>query len=143
VVELAAIGQEIAFQVVDLLELRLHLADALADGDAPAELRLQPARRREVIGMGMRFEQPLNAQALLAHRRDDAFGRVRGRAACAGVEVEHRVDHGGVARRVVPQQMRHRPGVGVVEGLQAEGVGRVAYGNVFAMHGDIIFFNIL
>jgi hypothetical protein len=43
VVKLRAIGQEVALQVVKLLERRLHLGDALADGDAAADLLLQVA----------------------------------------------------------------------------------------------------
>ncbi|MCY1369780.1 hypothetical protein D9M69_568340 [compost metagenome] len=38
VVELAAVGQEVAFQVVEAAEGGLHRADVLADGDAPAGL---------------------------------------------------------------------------------------------------------
>ena len=69
VVELAAVGQEGALEVVDLLERRLDLADVLADGDAPADLLLQVARAGQVVGMRVGLENPLRRQVLGRGRR--------------------------------------------------------------------------
>ena len=66
VVELAAVGQEAALQVVELLERRLHLADVLADGDAAAHALLQVARARQVVGVRMRLQDPLDLSGPLS-----------------------------------------------------------------------------
>ena len=75
-------------------EYFLDLPDVLADARSGAGLRLDERRSREVIGMGMGFEHPLDsstgfarAAARIASARADV-GFARGE-----VEIEHRIDH--------------------------------------------------
>jgi hypothetical protein len=77
----------------------------------PAELLLQVGRGREVIGVRVGFEQPVDLEAGLTHVGDDRVGE-RGRGTARGlVEIEHRVDDRGA------------PGDGIVHHV-ARGEGR-------------------
>ncbi|KAG1322628.1 hypothetical protein G6F61_015184 [Rhizopus arrhizus] len=58
VAELGAVQLELGFQVEDLLEHALHGADALPDGDDPAQLPLQIGGGRQMVRMGVGFKQP-------------------------------------------------------------------------------------
>src|SRR3546814_7408891 len=74
-VELRAVGGEGLLKVEDLLEYPLHLGDVRADADPAAERRLQVRRGREVVGMGVGLEDPVDRETLFAHERDDPVGR--------------------------------------------------------------------
>ena len=94
VAELGAVELELRLEVEDLLEHALHGADAFADGDGSAQLPLQVGRGGKVVGVGVGFQQPLGAQAVLAHIGDDAVGALSGGAARFGIVVQHRIDDG-------------------------------------------------
>jgi hypothetical protein len=117
VVELAAVGQKAALQVVELLEGGLHLADVVADADAPADALLQVARTREVVGVRVGLEDPVDVERVVLQVRQHLVGG--GRVGVGGFEVvvEHRVDDGGAARGAAPHHVRDRPRLGVKEGL--------------------------
>ena len=74
VVELAAVGSEFRLQMEDALEHVLHLGDLAADGNFAAQVLAQIGRRREVVGMGMGFQNPVHRQVLLAHESDQLIG---------------------------------------------------------------------
>ena len=79
----------------------LHDADLLADRDHAAELRLQVLRRRQVVGVGMGFEDPIHPQPVGADMRDQRIGRRGVGVARLEVVAEHWVDdRGAPARRV-------------------------------------------
>jgi len=121
-VELAAVGQEAALEVEDAAEHLLHRADVRADGDLPAQVVADVLRAREVVGMGVGFQDPLHLPALGAHVVDDAVGRGAGQRAGFGLEIQHRVDHRDLAAGGVGQHIAHRAGDVVVEGFDVHGV---------------------
>ena len=94
-VELRAVGPG-AILVVHLGEGPLHRLDGGADGDVAAQLLLQIGRGRQVVRMGMGFQQPAALQAVCAHEGDDLVCRGGRGAACLGVVVEHGIDDGAV-----------------------------------------------
>jgi hypothetical protein len=145
-VELAAIGQEAALQVVELLEGGLHHADVLADCNAPADPRLKVAGRRQVIGMRMGLQDPFDLQAVLGHARQHPVGAGGAGVARLEVVVEHRVDDGGLQGGRVPCKVGHGSGLGVEEGL--DGGGRVHWaprGSIgrFDLWENILYIHIL
>ena len=75
-----------------LPEDSLYFTDRTPDGYLAAELFLQVSRRRKMVGMGMRFEQPIELQAL---RRQVVDQPVCAGMRCATrfwVVVQHAVD---------------------------------------------------
>ena len=62
VVKLAAIGVEFGLQVEDGLEYGLHIGNRRANGDLAAQVFAQVVGRRQVVGMGVGFENPLHGQ---------------------------------------------------------------------------------
>jgi hypothetical protein len=65
-VELAAVALELGAFVEDLAEGVLHHGDVAADADLAAELLLDVGRARQVVGMDMGLDQPLELQPLFA-----------------------------------------------------------------------------
>jgi hypothetical protein len=122
-VELRAVAGEAGFEIVDLLPRRLDALDAGADAGAAAELLLEEGCRREMIGMAVRFENPVDAQA---RRRDNDLLCVLGLgAAGSGVEIEDRVDHRAHFARGIDDQIGHRAGFGIEKsGNQRSGGNR-------------------
>ena len=64
-VELAAVALELGAFVEDLAEGVLHDRDVLADAELAAELALDVGRSRQVVGMDMRLDQPLQIEATM------------------------------------------------------------------------------
>jgi hypothetical protein len=122
VVELAAVGQEAALQVVELAEGGLHLRDVRADGDAAAGAGLDVARGGQVVGVCVGLQDPLQHQAVFAQVGHDGIGPAAAGAAGLHVEVEHRVDHGGGVGGQVFDHVRERAGGRVEERLDAGAV---------------------
>lgn len=60
VIELRAVEHELGLEVEHRLEHLLHLADLRANGDAAAQLRAQVGRGRQVVSVGVGFQQPLH-----------------------------------------------------------------------------------
>ena len=89
-----AVHREFGLQVEDAFEHALHLGDVFANGDLAAQLRFQVLRGRQVVGMGMGFQNPRHLQLLRLHKGDDLVSAVVPGAAGLGVVVEHRVDDG-------------------------------------------------
>jgi hypothetical protein len=65
-VELAAVALELGAFVEDLAEGVLHDGDVLADADLAAQLLLDIGRGRQVVGVDMGLDQPLELEAVLA-----------------------------------------------------------------------------
>jgi hypothetical protein len=63
-VELASIREKAALEVVELPEDRLNRPYVLADGDAAASLGLYMARARQVVGVRVGFQNPVDLQAV-------------------------------------------------------------------------------
>ena len=82
----------------------LDVAHLLADGGGHAGLVLEVASRREVVGMRMRVEDPLEGEALALDVGEQLVGGVRRRSTRLRIEVEHRVDDRGAASS--PDQRR-------------------------------------
>ena len=73
-VELRAVALELGALVEDLAEGLLHDGDPGADADLAAELLLDVGRGRQVVGVDMGLDQPLEPQAALADAGDDRVG---------------------------------------------------------------------
>ena len=66
----------------------------MADGQLTAELFLEIGRRRQVIGVGVGLQQPLDRETFGFHVINEGVGRsVRG-AARSRIVVQHAVDDG-------------------------------------------------
>ncbi len=91
-VELRAAAGHLVAEIVDVLPLVLDLGDVLADTDRRTDLVLDVAGRREVIGMGVGLEQPLDLEPLRLDMGEDGIRGISGHRARGGVVVEHRVD---------------------------------------------------
>jgi hypothetical protein len=90
-VELRAVAGKAGLQVVDALPQRLHAADMRPDAGAPTQLFAHARRRRQMIGMGVGLEHPVDAHA--CGGGGDLLGNARRCAPGPGVEIQHRVDH--------------------------------------------------
>ena len=64
-VEIRAVALEVRTGIEKLAECLLHGDDMFADSDFSAELLLQIGCGREVIGMRVGFQMPIDRQALL------------------------------------------------------------------------------
>ena len=91
-VELAAIALKLGALVEDFAEHLLHFADVLADADLAAELFAGLGRGRQVVGMGVGFDQPFEFQPPIADESDDRSGGAEADAAGRVVEIEDGVD---------------------------------------------------
>ena len=116
VVELAAVAAQIGRVEYGPKDL-LHVADMLADADLGPGLELDIGRAGEVVGMGMRLENPVEGEAVLLGRLEDHVGRLGRGLAARVIVVEHRVDHRGALRLGIRHEIAHRVGGLVEEGL--------------------------
>ena len=116
-VEIGAVAVEIAADVEGCPEGFLHGDDVLADGDLAAKACLQIGRGREVIGVGVGFEQPIHLQIMRRDMGDYGIGRGGGGAARGGIVVEHAVDDGGAAGEGIVDDIGHGVGGRVEKGL--------------------------
>ena len=115
-VELAAVGGE-AIQVVNTLERVLYLRYPGADGRSATDLFLNIRCAAEMIGMDVRFEDPVDLEVLFTDEGNDRIGRVCTCAAGGRVEVENRVDDRRVARIRVTDDVGDGVGCLVEEGV--------------------------
>lgn len=67
--------------------------------------------------MRVGLQDPLHGEAVGLHKLDQAFGGVRAGAAGLGVVVQHRIHQGAMAAGLVIDDIAHRPGGVVKEGL--------------------------
>ncbi|EXI71514.1 MAG: hypothetical protein AW07_03576 [Candidatus Accumulibacter sp. SK-11] len=91
-VELAAVGGESRSGVEQLAEHALHDGHLPADRCPSAELFLEVGSGREVIGVNVRLEDPLDAGAGLGDAVDQSVGIVGSDPCRLRVVVEHAVD---------------------------------------------------
>ena len=115
-VELRAVGGG-ALLVINIGKRLLHRLDRRADGHFAAQLPLQIGRGRQVVGVGVGFQQPAARQLVFAHKGDHLVGRGGGRAARFRIVVEHRIDHGAGAAFALVHHIGDGGGGGVEEGL--------------------------
>ncbi len=107
VVELRAVRVEIG-EVEHFLERRLNAADALPDGDTAAEPLLEIGRGRQMIGVSMGLEDPVDREPLRLDERGDRVGRGRARAPGLVVVVEDGINDGGGGGTPVADHVRKR-----------------------------------
>jgi hypothetical protein len=118
-VELPPVGRKIPWQVVKIAKHRLDFGDASTDAGAGAELILQIRHRRQVIGMNMGIENPLNRKARRAHMGDEAVGELRRGPGGGLIVVENRIDDGGRFDRIIDKYVRDRKSRFVKERLNS------------------------
>ena len=125
VVELAAVAAEVGPLVEDLAEDLLHGEDFMANRQLTAELFLEIGRRRQVIGMGVRLEQPLNRETFGFYVINERIGRsVRG-APGRRIIVEHAVDDGAGVGGGIAHDMADGEGGFVEERLDYRALARI------------------
>ncbi len=73
----AAIARKIRASVEQSAEGLLHRGDVAADDDATTEFTLEIWRRREVIGVHVSLEQPVDAEPEIAHPRNCPVSALR------------------------------------------------------------------
>ncbi len=109
-VELAAVALELGALVEDLAEHLLHDLDVLADAELAAELPLNVGRRRKVVRVRVRLDQPFNLEAVLVHEVDDPVGRLVGDAAGRVIDVHDAIDDGAGIRLGILHHIADRVG---------------------------------
>jgi hypothetical protein len=67
-VELRPVEPELRFQIEEFLEPSLYTANALAYGYLATQMAFQVRRGRQVVGVRMRLENPLDTQFMCAHK---------------------------------------------------------------------------
>lgn len=83
-VELRPVAAELGAEVEDAPERLLHGDDGAPDRQPPAEPGAQEGCRRQMVGMGMRLQHPVDAEAVALDMVDDRLGdRVEVRPAAA------------------------------------------------------------
>ena len=101
-VEVATVGVKVG-GVEDRAEDPLHVLDVLADADPRAGLGLDVRRAREMIGVGVGLERPVEGDASVARSLQDRFHRAGVDLAGILIVVEHGIDHGAALRRRYPR----------------------------------------
>src|SRR5581483_10774164 len=91
-VELAAVAAEFGALVEDLSERLLDGEDVVANSDSAAELLLDVGRSREMVGMGMGLDQPLQLQAVGPDIVDQNVGGLVADATGRIIDVHHGID---------------------------------------------------
>ena len=94
--------------VEQFAEYVLYRHDMFANGNLAAELFLQIGRSRQMVGMGMGFEKPLDRQALFLNIGNHLVGGLEGGPAGSRVEIEYAVDYGRAFRLLVMHDIGHR-----------------------------------
>ena len=95
--------------VEDRPEDPLHVRDVLADADLRPGLGLDVGRTRQMVGMGMGLQRPLDRVARLLGRLEHRLDRARVDRAGVVVVVEDRIDD----RRFLGRRIGHQVADGV------------------------------
>ena len=112
-VELRAVRREFTSHVEQRAERLLHLDHASADPGASAELSLEVVRRRQMVGMNMGLENPLDVKTVGFHSGNQLVGRSRHRPPRFRVEIQYRIDDRGTFRLRVGDDVGDRTGRGI------------------------------
>jgi hypothetical protein len=116
-IELAAVGREIG-EIEQALAVCLHAARG-ADADARTETLFEPARRRQVIRVHVRFEDPVDTQTLALDEGDDLLRTPGARLPAHRIVVEDRIDDDGASRSRIGHDVGVRSRRLVEEGLDS------------------------
>ncbi len=127
VAELRAVGGQVG-RVEDAAEFPLDLRDSGADAHQPAEALLEPGRRREMVRMGVGFEQPVHPQPLGRDVGGQGLGGPGVGAPCLLVEPHDGIDDRAMAGAVV-HHVRERGGGAVEKMLDGKGHGASSLGS--------------
>ena len=122
-VELRPVALELGAFVEDLAERVLHHGDTVADPDLAADLFLDIGRGREVVGMHMAFQKPLNIIPFFLHEGDDRIGGPGVGPTRGIVEIEDGIDNRAGAARRVADNIGNRVGGLIEEGGHFRGHG--------------------
>ena len=114
-VELRPVTLEIGPGIEQLAEHFLHANDLAPDGELAAELGLQIGRRRNVVGMRMRLDQPDHFQIIGSDVFDNPIGGAIRGPPRRGFEIEDRIDDRGLTGLGVVHYIGHRIGCFVEE----------------------------
>jgi hypothetical protein len=132
-VELGAIGREL-LEVEHSLEGLLNLLDVLADHHLGLEAPLEPLGAGDVVGVRVRLEHVVHAQLLVAQKHRELLERVGLRLGPERVVVEDRIDHDGVLRARIEDDVGQRVGRGIEEGLDVHGGSRPGWVSSWPLH---------
>src|SRR5690554_6651474 len=93
-VKLAAVTGKLSAGIERLAEGVLHYGDHGTDTCFATQCLMQIGSRREVIGVNVGFQYPLDLQAVVFNVGDNVIGRAHIGTAAGVVEVEYGVDNG-------------------------------------------------
>ena len=105
----------------------LHIANVLTDADLGAGFELDVRRARQMVGVRVGLEHPVDGKAFGLCRLEDAVGRFGRGPAARVVVVEHGIDDRGALCLGVSHEVAHGVGGLVEEGFDD---GARAHGNV-------------
>ncbi|MNL43742.1 hypothetical protein D3C87_1662690 [compost metagenome] len=133
-VELRPVEPKLRLQVKKRLEDPLYVADVLAYCCLATQVSLQVRRGRQVVGMRVRLENPLDSQSMRAHKRNNLISTCRRCPTRLGVVVQHRVDDGALGAPLLKDHVRHSPGRRVEERLDSRVHARLLGCSTFYSH---------
>ncbi len=136
-VELAAVAAERGPFVEDFAEDVLHLDDVAADGQTAAEAFLQVGRGRQVVGVSVGLQQPVNLKVFGLHIGDQGVGRGGRGAARGGIIIQHAVDDGAGPGVRVAHDMADGEGGFVKEGFDDGAAADFCQGGLDQVRGVI------
>ncbi len=110
VIELASIQAKLRFKVEYFLEHTLHSGNVRADGYFSTQARAHIRRSRQVIGMGMGFQNPLNRQIHFLHESNDLIGGGRRRSPRFWIVIQHRINYCANGPGLFIRNISHRAG---------------------------------
>ena len=132
-VEIAAVGFQIR-HVEDRPENALHVANMFANADLGARLGTDVRRTRQMIGMGMGFQHPIDDQAKRFRPRQNGIDRAVVDFAGLVIVIEDRVDDRAMPARRVPDEIADRIGRLIEESLDLQSC--VAHVSSFSISDD-------
>ena len=93
-IKLRTICRKIRLRVKNALEYLLHRIDVITDGRFATQMLFQIRRRRQMIGMGMGLEYPIDRELVFANKGNHLVSRIGVSTAGLGVVIQNGVDNG-------------------------------------------------
>ena len=133
-IKLRSIARKFVTEVEQIAEDFLNGGDRCANGNLAADLFLQIGRGRNMIGVRMGLQQPVNGQPFLSNKGDELIGGGCRGAARGRIVIEHAIDDRAAFGRGIIGDMARREGRLVEEAFDDElrpgtGKSRAGLGN--------------
>ena len=115
-VEFGAIQRNV-WRIKHRAENLLHVAHMFADPDKCAGLVLDVRGGREVVGVNMGLQHPIDFGVIRLCCRQQSINRTDGRLSRSVIVVEHRIDHRSLSALRIDDQIGYRIGRLIEKGL--------------------------